>query len=86
MKKSLSAIFKIMNINVDFKIFMNASHSVFLKKHQNKIKTKTFLENRGQTFVENAIISGLKTIRLEHFVNTRFILSNPRFNKGFKAK
>ena len=86
MKKSLSAIFKIMNINVDFKIFMNASHSVLLKKHQNKIKTKTFLENRGQTFVENAIILGLKTIRLAHFVNTRFILSNPRFNKGFKAK
>ena len=30
---------------------MNASHSVFLKKHwnTNKIKTKNLLENRGHT-------------------------------------
>ena len=36
-----------MNINVDFRIFVNASH---------KIKTKFFFENRGDAFVENAII------------------------------
>ena len=56
--KGASAIFKIMNINVDNRLFVNASHSVFLEKHQNtnRIKTKNVLENRGDTFVENAII------------------------------
>ena len=32
-KKSVPTIWEIMNINVDFRIFVNASHSVFLKKH-----------------------------------------------------
>ena len=32
-KKSRSAICEIMNINAIFRIFLNASHSVFLKKH-----------------------------------------------------
>ena len=44
-KKSVSAIFEIMNINVDFTIFVNANHSVFLKKHtktQIKLKLKIF--------------------------------------------
>ena len=46
-----------MNINVDFRIFVNAVHSVFLKKKKtNKIKTNFFFENRGHTFAENAII------------------------------
>ena len=47
-----------MNINVDFKIFVNASHRIFLKKHKNtnKIKTKFFLENHGHTFLKNAMI------------------------------
>ena len=57
-KKSISTIFKIMNINVDFRIFVNASHSIFLKKHENtnKTKTKHFLENRGHSFVDNDMI------------------------------
>ena len=57
-KKSVPAICEIVNIKVDFRIFVNASHSVFLKKHQNvnKIKTKTFFENRGHAFVENAMV------------------------------
>ena len=41
-KKSAPAICEIMNIIVDLRIFVNASHSVFLKKHQNTNKTKTF--------------------------------------------
>ena len=32
-KKSWSAICEIMDINVDFRIFVNSSHSVFIKKH-----------------------------------------------------
>ena len=57
-KKSESAIFEIIIINLDFRILANASHSMFLKKHQNtnKIKTKAFLKNRRHTFVENAMI------------------------------
>ena len=47
-----------MNTNVDFRTFVSASHSVFLKKHQNvnKIKIKNSFKNRGRTFVENAMI------------------------------
>ena len=47
-----------MSINVDFRIFVSSSHSVFLRKDENanKIKTKNFFENRGHTFVENAMI------------------------------
>ena len=44
-----------MNINTDFWIFVNASHSVFLKR-TNKIKSKKFFENAGHSFVENAMI------------------------------
>ena len=42
----MTAICEIININVDFRIFVNASHSVFLKKYENtnKIKTKFFFE------------------------------------------
>ena len=32
-QKSVSVICKITDINVDFRIFVNDSHSVFLKKH-----------------------------------------------------
>ena len=32
-KKNVSAICEIMNMNVDFRIFVSASHSVFLKKY-----------------------------------------------------
>ena len=32
-KKVVSAICEIININADFRIFVNASHSIFLKKH-----------------------------------------------------
>ena len=32
-KKSMSTISTIMNINANFMIFANASHSLFLKKH-----------------------------------------------------
>ena len=55
-KRSVSAICKILNINTDFRIFVNASHSVFWKKHENtnKIKTKYFFENCGHNFVKNA--------------------------------
>ena len=54
----MSAICEIMNINVDFKTFVSASHSAFLKKHKNanKTKTKNFFENHGRTFIENAMI------------------------------
>ena len=47
-----------MNINADFRIFVNTSHSVFLKirLNTNKIKTKNFFQNRGHTFVENVMI------------------------------
>ena len=43
-KERVSAIYKITHVNVDSRIFLNASHSVFLKKHlnTNKIKTKLF--------------------------------------------
>ena len=43
----MSAISEIMIIDVDFKIFMNASHSVFQKKitkTQIKLKPKVFLK------------------------------------------
>ena len=54
----MSAVYEIMNINIELRIFVNASHSLFLKKHENihKIKTKTFLKNSRRTFVENAMI------------------------------
>ena len=47
-----------MNVAVDFRIFVNANHSVFSKKYYNvnEIKTKYFFENRKRTLVENAII------------------------------
>ena len=46
-----------MNINIDFRISLNASHIVFLKKQNTKkIKTKSFFENRGHNFVKNAMI------------------------------
>ena len=47
-KKSLSAICEIVNINVDFRTFVSASHNVFSKKNTktNKIKSKFFFENR----------------------------------------
>ena len=32
-KKSVFEVCEIININVDFRIFVNASHTVFLKKH-----------------------------------------------------
>ena len=44
-----------MNINVHFRVFVKASHSVFLKKHKNT-NNFFFLESSGQTFVENAMI------------------------------
>ena len=54
----MSAICKIMNINVAFRIFVNASHSVPLKNTKTQIRLKPifFFENRGHTFVENAMI------------------------------
>ena len=54
----MSAICEIMNINKCFRIFVNASHSIFLKDHwnTNEIKTKSFFENRGHNFLENAMI------------------------------
>ena len=57
-KERVSAIYKISHINVDSRIFLNASHSVFLKKHlnTNKIKPNFFLENCRHAFVENAMI------------------------------
>ena len=39
-KKSVSAIWEIMNINVDFRIFVNATHSIFLKKNITQVKLK----------------------------------------------
>ena len=46
-----------MNINVDFRNFVNAGHSVFLKKryNTNKITTKNLFENCRFT-IENAMI------------------------------
>ena len=54
----MSAICEIMNINVDFKILVNVSHNVFLKRHKNtnKVKPIFFFENCEHTFIENAII------------------------------
>ena len=53
-------ICEITNINVDFRIFVNAGYSIFLKKKNNtktQIKLRlSFLENCGHTFVENAMI------------------------------
>ena len=51
-KKSISAICEIMKINVVFTNSVNASHSLFLKKHQNtnNIKIKFFLEIHGCEF------------------------------------
>ena len=61
MKKSVSMISKIININADFRIFVNVSHSIFLKKkkkhkNSNKIKPKLIPNNRGHTFAENSMI------------------------------
>ena len=36
----MSTISKIMNIHADFRIFVNANHSVFLKKNKTKIQIK----------------------------------------------
>ena len=47
-----------MNIKGDFRVFVNAKHSVFFKKHtemQIKLKPKMFLKI-ADTFVENAMI------------------------------
>ena len=57
-KKKVSSICEIISINTDFRVFVNASHTVFLKKNTktNKIITKNLFENRGHTFVENAMI------------------------------
>ena len=52
---SFSVICEIMTIKADFRIFVNASHSVFLRK-ANKIKTKFFFENRVHTFFENLMM------------------------------
>ena len=57
-KKSVSAICEIMNTNVDFRIFVNTSHSVFLKKKTKtpiKLESKNYFENRGHTFVKNTL-------------------------------
>ena len=42
MKKSVSAICEIMNINTDFSIFVDVSHMI-LKKHSKKNKIKTMM-------------------------------------------
>ena len=39
-KKSVSAIFEIININIDFRIFVNASHSLFSEKIIKQTKSK----------------------------------------------
>ena len=54
----MSAISEIMNVKVDCRFYVNALHRVFLKKHQyaSRFKTKFFFENRGHTFVRNAMI------------------------------
>ena len=44
-ERSVSAICKTMNINVDFRIFVKAIHSVFLKK-----KTKTQIKLKPNFF------------------------------------
>ena len=51
-KKSVSAICEIMNINEDFRIFVNTNHSVFLKKHtKTQIKLKlNFFGKSGTHF------------------------------------
>ena len=65
-KKSMCAICKRMNINVDFRIFVNVSHSAFLKKKlKHKIKMNNFLENRGDTCVENAMILTYAKIQIK---------------------
>ena len=38
MKKSVSVISKIISVNADFRIFVNASHSIFLKKKTLKLE------------------------------------------------
>ena len=58
-KENLSAICEILNIKVGFRIFVNATHSIFLKNTKTQIKLKIFFfffENGGHTFVENAMI------------------------------
>ena len=56
-EKNVSAVFKIMNINVDFRIFVDAVIVYFWKNTEtNKIQTKVFFENHGHIFVENAMI------------------------------
>ena len=47
-----------MNTNVDFRIFVNTSHSVSLKKKTKtpiKLESKNYFENRGHTFVKNTL-------------------------------
>ena len=57
-KKSESVVSEIMNINVDFRIFVKVSHSLLLEKQQNTnaIKNDIFFENCGHNFVKNAMI------------------------------
>ena len=57
-KKSVSVICKIMNINGDFRIIVNANHGAFMKNTKTQIKLKPifFFENCGHTFVEIAMI------------------------------
>ena len=47
-----------MNINEEFRTFVNANQTVFLRIHLNASKTRTrfFYENRGHTLVENIMI------------------------------
>ena len=54
----MSVICEIMNTNVEFRIFLNTSHSVFfLKKTKTPIKleSKNYFENHGDTFVKNTL-------------------------------
>ena len=57
-KKTVSAVCEIIKINADFRIFVNASYNVFLKKHliTNKIKTKFFFFKIADTLFKNAMI------------------------------
>ena len=54
----MSVICEIMNTNVEFRILVNTSHSVFfLKKTKTPIKleSKNYFENHGDTFVKNTL-------------------------------
>ena len=83
-KKSGSAICEIMNINAIFRIFLNASHSVFLKKHEttNKIKTKCFFENCGHTCWECYDLGMYQNS--EKCINVRWSWSSIKFFLGLK--